>query len=241
MRENAIPANLGLALAMEQLTGPGEEPPALRRMKKIIAGLDDPRPEKEAVILAAAMDEFGRSGYKAASTNAIARQASVAKGLLFHYFDSKQTLYNACVTQAAALFTREMYMRIPSTETDLFKRINALTLHKAAYFRQHISHARLLGTEFLENAAQTGSFWQDYYVAFTYLMYRDVDTSRFRPDYGPNEIFRFVLSVFELYSRQIFTKYQGHWEDAVISYEPILQELQKIEGLIQFGIYQRKE
>ncbi|MEP7180295.1 MAG: helix-turn-helix domain-containing protein, partial [Pseudonocardiales bacterium] len=40
-------------------------------------------------VLRAAMVEFGRRGYSGASLNVIAREAGVAKGSLFQYFDDK--------------------------------------------------------------------------------------------------------------------------------------------------------
>src|SRR3954471_797146 len=48
--------------------------------------LDDKRRER---VLAAAMAEFGAHGYSGGSLNVIAREAGVAKGSLFQYFDDK--------------------------------------------------------------------------------------------------------------------------------------------------------
>lgn len=48
--------------------------------------LDEARREQ---VLRAAMAEFGRHGYSAGSLNVIAREAGVAKGSLFQYFDDK--------------------------------------------------------------------------------------------------------------------------------------------------------
>jgi AcrR family transcriptional regulator len=48
--------------------------------------LDERRRER---VLHAAMAEFGRRGYSGASLNVIAREAGVAKGSLFQYFDDK--------------------------------------------------------------------------------------------------------------------------------------------------------
>jgi AcrR family transcriptional regulator len=50
------------------------------------ANLDAERRDR---VLAAAMAEFGRHGYSGGSLNVIARQAGVAKGSLFQYFDDK--------------------------------------------------------------------------------------------------------------------------------------------------------
>ena len=50
------------------------------------ANLDAARRER---VLGAAMAEFGRHGYSGGSLNVIARDAGVAKGSLFQYFDDK--------------------------------------------------------------------------------------------------------------------------------------------------------
>ena len=50
-------------------------------------------------ILQAAIAEFGEKGYEAASTNHICRQAEISKGLLFHYFKSKRTLFAEALEQ----------------------------------------------------------------------------------------------------------------------------------------------
>src|SRR5579859_7499785 len=44
-------------------------------------------------VLLAAMAEFGRHGYSGGSLNVIAREAGVAKGSLFQYFDDKFDLF----------------------------------------------------------------------------------------------------------------------------------------------------
>jgi AcrR family transcriptional regulator len=45
--------------------------------------------DRRARVLHAAMAEFGRHGYSGGSLNVIAREAGVAKGSLFQYFDDK--------------------------------------------------------------------------------------------------------------------------------------------------------
>lgn len=48
-------------------------------------------------ILQIALDEFIAKGYHGASTREICKKADVSSGLMFHYFDSKQTLYEALI------------------------------------------------------------------------------------------------------------------------------------------------
>ena len=49
--------------------------------------------EKQDRFINAALQIFAKNGYKKASTDEIVKAASISKGLLFHYFGSKQGLY----------------------------------------------------------------------------------------------------------------------------------------------------
>ncbi|KZL90506.1 TetR/AcrR family transcriptional regulator [Clostridium magnum] len=49
--------------------------------------------EKKKRILDACIEEFALNGYDKASTNSIVKKAGISKGLLFHYFGSKKTLF----------------------------------------------------------------------------------------------------------------------------------------------------
>jgi TetR/AcrR family transcriptional regulator len=51
-------------------------------------------------ILAAAEIEFATNGFAAARTESIAARADVVKGLIFHYFKSKEGLYEAVLVRA---------------------------------------------------------------------------------------------------------------------------------------------
>ncbi|WP_078629077.1 TetR/AcrR family transcriptional regulator [Streptomyces sp. 142MFCol3.1] len=56
-----------------------------------------PRARREEQILDAALEEFGRRGYAAASMAGIARRVGVTKPMLYTYFGSKDGLHTACV------------------------------------------------------------------------------------------------------------------------------------------------
>jgi AcrR family transcriptional regulator len=48
-------------------------------------------------ILAAAFEEFAERGYGGARMAAVAQRAGIAKGLIYHYFPSKQALFEATI------------------------------------------------------------------------------------------------------------------------------------------------
>jgi len=76
-------------------------------MQSIRAAVDaPPRTHKRdrdvtvPAILAAAEIEFATSGFATARTESIAARANVVKGLIFHYFKSKEGLYEAVLVRA---------------------------------------------------------------------------------------------------------------------------------------------
>jgi len=58
--------------------------------------------EKHEAILKAASREFGVSGYRDASMDAIATKADVSKRTLYNHFDSKEALFRALVSELVA-------------------------------------------------------------------------------------------------------------------------------------------
>lgn len=58
------------------------------------------RQRSEEKILEAALELFATNGYKNTSISEIAKKAKISKGLMYNYFESKQTLLRAIVTKA---------------------------------------------------------------------------------------------------------------------------------------------
>ena len=88
-------------------------------------------------ILRVALRELVKRGHEAASTNAIAAAAGVAKGLVFHYFGTKDGLYLAVHDAQlerlqAAAFGADADAPLP---TDLFERLHALAVRKLRAFQ----------------------------------------------------------------------------------------------------------
>jgi AcrR family transcriptional regulator len=70
-----------------------KEPPVLRSRDREVT---------RATILAAAEQEFARHGLEAARTEDIAERSGVTKGMIYHYFASKEKLYQAVLEQLFA-------------------------------------------------------------------------------------------------------------------------------------------
>ena len=86
--------------------------------------------EKQGRIINASMEEFGKKGYSNASTNEIIKNAEISKGLLFHYFGSKKSLYFFLLDYSIKIFSEEFYGRLNYDETDIIIRWGQIALLK---------------------------------------------------------------------------------------------------------------
>jgi|GEM_PF-1171048 len=101
---------------------------------------------KQLHILTYAAKEFLDQGYTAASTNTIAKEAKVAKGLIFHYFKNKENLYGELL-DFAFYHVKEFIdgrMLTLSTYMDAFVLIKELILIKEALIIESPLYAPLL-------------------------------------------------------------------------------------------------
>jgi AcrR family transcriptional regulator len=76
---------------------------ALKTKRSKVVRIRD-REATRAAILAAAGREFACNGFEAARTEEIAAQCGVAKGMIFHYFESKENLYRQVLDEIFAPF-----------------------------------------------------------------------------------------------------------------------------------------
>jgi AcrR family transcriptional regulator len=88
-------------------------------------------------ILEAALEEFARRGYEAASTNAIAARAQVAKGLVFHHFASKEGLLEAVFQRAMERFKSVVFQAPLTSSSDLLRRLHQMTVRKLTVAQKH--------------------------------------------------------------------------------------------------------
>ncbi len=93
--------------------------------------------EKQNRILNAAMAEFKRKGFRKASTNEIVRQAGISKGSLFHYFSTKQALFEYLYRHNLQLFSEQLLPRLDNLPSDVLERWSAVAMLKMKLVTQY--------------------------------------------------------------------------------------------------------
>jgi len=99
------------------------------------ARTDDAKDERRQLLLNAALDEFFLKGFSAARMEDIANRASLSKGTLYLYFDSKEALFEALI-QSLAVPHLNQIEAMASTSPSLRESLDALVRYAPQVIRQ---------------------------------------------------------------------------------------------------------
>jgi AcrR family transcriptional regulator len=102
--------------------------------------------ETRARLLAAAAEEFGRTGFERASIDGISLSAGFAKGTIYNYFASKEELFLAVVEEAS---TQAAESAAPPPDATARERLKATLASFCTWVSEHDAFARVLVRECL--------------------------------------------------------------------------------------------
>lgn len=93
-------------------------------------------------IMDSAIAEFSRQGYGASSINTICAAQDISKGIVYHYFETKDVLFLACVAECFQRLTE--YIRDNMTEQDGTERcLEEYFAVRTRFFRAHPMYQRI--------------------------------------------------------------------------------------------------
>jgi AcrR family transcriptional regulator len=143
------------------------------------------------------MEEFGQRGFSAGSLNVIARQADIAKGSLFQYFDDKLDMFMTTVEVAADRIQHAILDGL-NTEGDdkFFDLLRSIIDRWLEYFRTHpveraVGFAAANEIDPDARAALRTVTNTHYVEAFSPLLKRAVDRGEFVGD--PDELLALLI------------------------------------------------
>lgn len=155
--------------------------------------------EKRQRIIDAALEEFAHKGYKNASTNEIVQKANIAKGLLFHYFASKQSLFQYLVDYSWDIFITDFYNRVDYAETDFMRRWQKVIELKIELTQRHPDLYDFVMTAVADTSPEAKDTLESKIKNSTEdgleRMLRGIDTSRFRDDVNVPRVIQMVMWV----------------------------------------------
>lgn len=206
-------------------------------------GTNDVRVDKRKRILNASLEEFVERGFDGASTNAIANRAGVAKGLLFHYFRSKQGLYLALLDQAVRRLTEQLYRgeKSPRAPADLIEKMVAWSAHKLHTFQanprlyEFVTAAFAKPPDVLRDKIESkrNNLEQESWCRFL----SGLDTSRLRSDVSTEQ----AIEIVKIFVSGLETKYMTQLaalpEMRIGELEQMVVEMRRYLLVLRDGLY----
>lgn len=176
--------------------------------------------DKRDKIINACHKAFGRAGYKKASTNEIIKIAGISKGLLFHYFSNKKTLFIELYTYTLDVIRIGIEENIDFSETDFFKRILAIAEVKIKLFRQHPDAYRFVASASIEKDEDVIDFIKENNKKTIdqsgYNTLRNIDYSCFREGIDPKMAIKTVMATLQDWGEEYLKKNQWNIIDEEI-------------------------
>jgi len=195
--------------------------------------------EKRTRIINAAMKEFCY-GYKKASTDAIVREARISKGLLFHYFGTKENLFEFIVLHAQDVMQSEYIDLLNLGNQDVLE-----AMWQGALLRKDISdkypyihdfskgiHAHIVD---MPNSELFLTLMQENEEVFKELL-RNSDTSLLRDDIDPRRALPLIMWALDGFFEYSDVKENIEGESEA-SYEVFLEELREYLDVIRLCFY----
>lgn len=195
--------------------------------------------EKQIKILNAALKVYVQKGYDHASTNEIVKEAGISKGLLFHYFNNKKTLYLFLFDHCIEVVVEDFYKKAVIEEPDFFKRLQEMTLIKMEILHKYPDIFRFFEKAMLEESEQIRSDFQDKIKTFTESsstwLFEGIDTSKFRDDMDLTKIIKSIMWAFEGLSEEILTK--AKQQNTKIDYDQVFTEASEYIEMFKKAFY----
>ena len=167
----------------------------------------DVKKEKQDAIINAALKVFAENGYKKASTDVIVQAAGISKGLLFHYFISKQGLYEFIFDYSVKYMTLELTQSVRADEKDFFEiqmmieQARTRVMRNYPYMQQFLSSVRF--EDHPEALAALGD-QKEAMVNVYNGVYRQADNSRFKDYVEVSRVIQMISWMSEGFIRDRF-------------------------------------
>lgn len=202
--------------------------------------------EKKKRILDACVEEFALNGYDKASTNSIVKKAGISKGLLFHYFGSKKTLFLYVFDYCANYLIEQYYLVKDSEPKDIFERIMWAGILKIKLLHEepHMYKLVLLAVSNSPESVRQ-ELMERYNTTYAKHMpqfFVDIDTSNFRKEINAQKAIELIMMCVDGISNRYIQKYRNLSVDEVLNnVEKIMEEYKEYMDILKFGIYSQAE
>lgn len=196
----------------------------------------DVKKTKQDAIINAALKVFSENGYKKASTDVIVKLAGISKGLLFHYFISKQGLYGFIFDYSVKYMTLELTQSVKQDEQDFFNIQMMIEQARTRVMKNYPYMQQFLSTVKFENDEEALSALGDMKDAMTTVyngIYRQADNTAFKDFVEVGRVIQMINWMSEGFIKD-------HFNEGVPDVDAMNEEFGKYLWMLRKHLYNSK-
>lgn len=200
--------------------------------------------EKKKRLLEAALKEFSEKGYELASTNQIVKQANLSKGMLFHLFQNKKSLF-LYIAECCIQFLLNYLEKYRSTiARDPFQRILELNQLKMNLFALEPAIYSMSLVGFIDRPNELKEEIQNLEQQLNHQLFEfyfsDIDTSELRTDISYRNVLMLFFESVEAMIRIHVIKNKSSVDQGKSSLFTLFEGLNDYIEALKYGLYQSK-
>lgn len=201
--------------------------------------------ESRSKILGAAIQEFGKKGYKQGSTNDICKSLQLSKGIIFYHFGSKEQLFLDSVTLCMREFDAFMQQHFIKGNTPQ-EGIRGCCLARKEFFSQHPEYLRIFCDVLYTNDKQSKISNAEYrraYERHTYdILDHILEGVELNANMSREENIWMAVRLIELIDMEMANRYQDLDEEpeekaSALSEKFVEEQMRQYEGYLEALLY----
>ncbi|MEF9990841.1 MAG: TetR/AcrR family transcriptional regulator [Romboutsia sp.] len=149
-------------------------------------------------IINVAIKEFALNGYKVASTNSICKNAKISKGLLYHYYSSKEVLYLNVLQYAIDKFKENITIENDKSNKKGIEYISEYFNTKFKFFRENPLYSKIITGALLNNSIESTTElikeFENYNNDIIYKVIKNIDIN---PRFDREKAFELIIMIGE--------------------------------------------
>ena len=187
-------------------------------------------------IYRAALEEFGTLGYDNVSMERICTQHSISKGMMYHYFTSKDDLLLACIRSTfEALEDKIKNESVSIKDGPVLERIRDYLMIREYYFIDHPLQKKIFEIAIIKTPTTLAKTISELHQPLKRLNHefisKEIKRSKLRSDVTQDQIMRY-LEVIDRFLLDIVRSYSTEISDI----DGLFQSTEEVLDLILYGV-----
>ena len=186
-----------------------------------------------------ALEEFANKGYKMASTNVICKKANISKGLLYHYYSSKEELYLDIIRSIIDTFKENVTLKNNDTNKKGIDYVSEYFNIKFKFFRDNPLYSKLItGLLLCDDVDGIRRFIEEFENHNNSIIYKILESISINPKFDKGKAFELIVMVGDKLEEKYLKHIQNTDEDKNEILEKFREEHKLMIQMIFEGIDQ---